>query len=262
MIQLILGDSMQIMEGLQRKFDMIFLDPPFTEWLATDSSHYNVNHLTYYTKALLKPNGVVWLWGYVPQLINDWHYWKRWFRCLFDMVRIKTYHAPPPISPQYPIRAHENIWCLCFKKARTCDLKLHVRTKRPVKKTKVQVHDMREEGKNKVFSQYGMPTYVKSYSTYASIGASSKEYWGHPTQKPLLLVRKLISISTDVGDWILDPFAGAGSTLVEAQYLRRNCLGIEIERKYVAVMKKRLKQKKELKKLVQWLKPLNASKGG
>ena len=56
----------------------------------------------------------------------------------------------------------------------------------------------------------------------------SKEYPKiHPTQKPVAVLRKLISIFTDEGDVVIDPCAGSGSTLRAAMELGRNSYGFE-----------------------------------
>jgi site-specific DNA-methyltransferase (adenine-specific)/modification methylase len=72
--------------------------------------------------------------------------------------------------------------------------------------------------------------------------SSEKLYGGHPTQKPTALLDHLISILSNEGDTILDPFMGSGSTGVSAKKLRRNFIGIEIDKEYVKVSKKRLKE--------------------
>lgn len=54
----------------------------------------------------------------------------------------------------------------------------------------------------------------------------------HPTQKPVNLLKKLISIFTDIGDVVIDPVAGSGSTLRAAAELRRNAYGFEIDRQF------------------------------
>ncbi|MFA6358959.1 MAG: site-specific DNA-methyltransferase [Candidatus Omnitrophota bacterium] len=54
----------------------------------------------------------------------------------------------------------------------------------------------------------------------------------HPTQKPVKLLEKLISIFTDVGDVVIDPVAGSGSTLVAAYNLGRKGYGFEINKKF------------------------------
>jgi tRNA G10 N-methylase Trm11 len=54
-----------------------------------------------------------------------------------------------------------------------------------------------------------------------------------------LLLRIILS-STSPGDTILDPFAGTGTTLVVAEQLKRNSVGIEIDPKYVKLIEERL----------------------
>lgn len=52
----------------------------------------------------------------------------------------------------------------------------------------------------------------------------------HSTQKPIALLKRLISIYTDPGDVVIDPCAGSGSTLRAAYELGRNSYGFEIDR--------------------------------
>ncbi|MHC1610072.1 MAG: DNA-methyltransferase [Candidatus Methanospirareceae archaeon] len=62
----------------------------------------------------------------------------------------------------------------------------------------------------------------------------------HTQQSPVALLLRIILSSTLPGDIILDPFAGSGTTLVVAYQLKRNSIGIEIDPKYVELIKKRL----------------------
>jgi len=255
-IQLINADCMDVLEIMTRRtgnFDMIFVDPPFTEWHASDIGKLDINRLSWYVSRLLKPNGVVWLWGYIPQLIEDWKYWGRWFKCVFDMIRVKPNIYPPATNPQTPIRAHENIWCLIKKDTKLSDTKLQMRRKTIVVKQKEKTGVMRQDGRPKVFKEYKRRAYVRSYQTYPSIGKNSKEYYGHPTQKPERLVALLIETSTEQGDWILDPFAGSGTTLVVAERLGRNAIGIELSKEYCKIIRKRLENERALRRWRGWL---------
>jgi len=54
----------------------------------------------------------------------------------------------------------------------------------------------------------------------------------HPTQKPIKLLEQLISLCTDIGDVVIDPCAGSGSTLVAADNLGRKGYGFEIDRNF------------------------------
>ncbi len=68
---------------------------------------------------------------------------------------------------------------------------------------------------------------------------------GHPTQKPLALMEKLVRLFTDPGDLILDPFAGSGTTGVAAIRLGRRFIGWERDPKYHAIACKRLAAARE-----------------
>lgn len=73
-----------------------------------------------------------------------------------------------------------------------------------------------------------------------SLKGASKEKCGHPSQKPLDLITKLILCSTDEGDTVLDPFLGSGTTAVAAEMLGRQWIGIESNPDYIAIASERL----------------------
>ena len=64
----------------------------------------------------------------------------------------------------------------------------------------------------------------------------------HPTGKPESLLSEWVSLFTDPGDLILDPFAGSGTTAVAAKRLGRRCILIERKETYCEVAAKRLSQ--------------------
>jgi len=66
----------------------------------------------------------------------------------------------------------------------------------------------------------------------------------HPTEKPIRVLRPLITNSTEVGETILDPFAGSGSLGVAAKEENREVVLIEKEKKYVEIIEGRLAQGK------------------
>lgn len=64
----------------------------------------------------------------------------------------------------------------------------------------------------------------------------------HPTQKPLPLLKRLISIFTDEGDVVIDPVAGSGSTLKACMEINRNSYGFEVDRFFYKDAKQMLNQ--------------------
>jgi site-specific DNA-methyltransferase (adenine-specific) len=74
------------------------------------------------------------------------------------------------------------------------------------------------------------------------LNPKAKERVGYPTQKPILLLERIISLATSPGDFVLDPFSGSGTTLVAAELLGRNSLGIDIAAEAVQLATRRLEQ--------------------
>ena len=85
--------------------------------------------------------------------------------------------------------------------------------------------------------------------TYKSKELLSREFL-HTIQKPKKLIERLVKASSNMGDLVLDPFAGTGTTLVVCEELGRNYIGIELNPKLVEICKRRLNEIKLEKELV------------
>ena len=72
------------------------------------------------------------------------------------------------------------------------------------------------------------------------LNPKARERVGYPTQKPILLLERIISLVTSPEDFVLDPFAGSGTTIVAAELLGRNSLGIDISPQAVHLANQRL----------------------
>lgn len=66
------------------------------------------------------------------------------------------------------------------------------------------------------------------------------EYTGYPTQKPESLLNRIIETSSQEGDWVIDCFAGSGTTLAAAEKLNRKWVGIDCGQESVRTIRKRL----------------------
>jgi adenine specific DNA methylase Mod len=64
---------------------------------------------------------------------------------------------------------------------------------------------------------------------------------GYPTQKPRALLERIVSASSAIGDVVLDPFCGCGTTIDAAQHLGRKWIGIDVTHYAVTLIERRLK---------------------
>jgi len=63
----------------------------------------------------------------------------------------------------------------------------------------------------------------------------------HPTQKPVDLIKRLVDLSTDINDLIVDPFCGAGTTAKACKELKRRCITTDMNEEYIKIAKERVK---------------------
>jgi hypothetical protein len=75
--------------------------------------------------------------------------------------------------------------------------------------------------------------WIKSFST---------EKLGYMTQKPLALLERIVSVSSNKGDLVLDPFCGCGTTALAAERLGRKWIGIDIAIRAMDIIKDRLNE--------------------
>lgn len=69
---------------------------------------------------------------------------------------------------------------------------------------------------------------------------SMKEYCNHPCSKPIELMRRIVRLFSNVGDLIVDPFAGSGSTAIAAELESRNYITAEINQSWFQLSQKRM----------------------
>lgn len=99
------------------------------------------------------------------------------------------------------------------------------------------------------FREKGVKVYGK-YETKRTFYVSQKNLedkkkWGHPTIKPLDIIKNLIINSSNINDTVLDCFMGSGTTGVACRELNRNFIGIELDEKYFDIAKARIENIEE-----------------
>ena len=89
-----------------------------------------------------------------------------------------------------------------------------------------------EEGRN--------PTDVWYFDRVNNMTKQKLKITEHPCVYPTKMIERIIKMSSNEGDWVLDPFVGSGTTLLVAKKLHRNSIGIDISPQYERLIKHRL----------------------
>lgn len=86
------------------------------------------------------------------------------------------------------------------------------------------------------YGWYGSHKFFKSKDKSVLFFSKPQKSKLHPTMKPISLLRHLILNSTQIGDYVYDPFGGSGSTLIACEQTKRKCLMVELDPKYCQVI--------------------------
>lgn len=93
---------------------------------------------------------------------------------------------------------------------------------------------------NKHESDITKEEFIKWTNGLWTFNGESKKRIGHPAPFPIELPRRCIKLFSYVGDVVLDPFMGSGTTLIAAVLNKRKSIGIEIDKEYCGLAKKRI----------------------
>jgi site-specific DNA-methyltransferase (adenine-specific) len=74
------------------------------------------------------------------------------------------------------------------------------------------------------------------------LSRNAKEKLGYPTQKPLALLERIIGVSSNPGDVVLDPFCGSGTAMEAAEKLGRQWVGMDVSRLAIALSGRRMRE--------------------
>lgn len=256
---LIKGDSFRILKQLTPKsVDMVFADPPYFlssggiscsggKQVSVDKGSWDKSldisaRLAYHRKwirecrEVLKDNGTIWISATLHSVYAIGVALEmEGFSIINNIIWQKTNPSP-------------NLACRCF--THSTETIIWARKQLTLKKKgkhTFNYQEMKEENNGKQmkdvweFNEDIEPEFYISSVT----PLSEKKEGKHPTQKPLGLLKRIIEASTNEGDIILDPFNGSGTTGIAAKMLHRKYIGIEKEKEYLELTKRRyLKENK------------------
>ncbi len=79
------------------------------------------------------------------------------------------------------------------------------------------------------------------WTDIARIGNTAAERLGYPTQKPVALLERIVAVSSNEGDLVLDPFCGCGTAIHAAEKLGRRWIGIDVTHLAISLIERRMK---------------------
>ena len=225
-MKLINGDCYKKLKTIKdQSIDLILTDPPYdlanystgnikADWRKTlnndiagwDKDDLDIEFLKTEFLRVIKPTGNIFVFT-AYNLLGEWH---KAFDPEFDTFQILVWHKtnPPPKLRRAGFLNSCELICYMWNKGHTWNFT-----------TQKEMHNFIE--------------------TPICMG---RERLNHPTQKPLGVLKHILKIASDEGDAVLDPFMGVGSTGATCKEMNRNFIGIEIEKEYFTLAKKRLKE--------------------
>lgn len=235
---LLQGDCLELLPTIQdNSIDMILADLPYGMTANKWDSVIPLKPLFEQYQRIIKDHGAVLLFGrgkFGASLIMNAPK-KMPYR--YDWVWQKTLPVGFLNTNRMPLRAHENIYV--FYK--------HLPTYNPQMRTGFKPYD-RGHVADKGGRNYG--TLSNNYNPRKSSGdrfpvdvitfSNGNNYTVHPTQKPVDLLEYLIKTYTNEGMTVLDNCMGSGSTGVAAKHLKRNFIGMELNKEYFEIAKQRI----------------------
>lgn len=246
---LYLGDSLKLLEELpENSIDMIFADPPYNlsnggftvhagrrvsvnkgDW---DTSKGFAGDYDFHYKWLaacrriLKPHGTLWVSGTYHSIYQCGHALQSLgYHVLNDISWFKP-NASPNLSGRYFTASHETlIWARKDKKAK------HTFNYKAMREGYWPEDFLKKPNKQ-----------MRSVWAIQTPRPWEKTFGKHPTQKSFDLLKRVVLASTNENDIIVDPFTGSSTTGLAAYANMRKFIGVDTEKKYLDLSKKRFEE--------------------
>ena len=237
------GDCLEVMDKLIEegvKVDAIITDPPYGTTACKWDSVIPFDKMWERLNKLIKPNGVIVLFGSEPFSSNLRKSNIKNYK--YDLIWVKNNAGNFQLAKKQFLKYHENI-SIFYKKQPTYNPQGLIKLENPITQS-----NKGKAGKlGHLSSEKKRATYKQEYTNYPKsilkFNRPSKPL--HPTQKPVPLLEYLIKTYTNEGDLVLDFTMGSGSTGVAALNTNRRFIGIELDKNYYDISENRLRDARE-----------------
>lgn len=248
---LIQGDCLHLLRQLpDNSVDVTFADPPFNLKKKYNSTFDDLAALTAYLPwcqqwlaemvRVTKPTGSIFVHN-IPKWLT---YYAHFLNAMADFKHWITWDAATAPMGKTLQPTHYGI--LFYAKNQACH----------------KFYEIRHPHKRCRKCQFLHKDYGGKKARLHPFGALISDVWTdihrvrhpkyrdeHPCQLPIHLLERIILMSTDVGEVVLDPFAGTGTTLIAAKRLGRRYIGFELDTHYVTMARTKLTQETTLSKI-------------
>jgi len=241
--KVILGDCLKVLATIDdNSVDVCFADPPFNlekKYTSYKDQKLPEEYVAWCRKWLhelwrvTKPTGSIfvhniprWL-TYYASILNDFAYFRHWIS--WDAMSIPLGKTLLP--------AHYGI--LFYTKEQK-GFKFY-ETRAPHKRCRICNSYLKDYG-GKKDQMHPFGTLVSDVWTDIHRIRHNNRRDEHPCQLPIHLLERVVLMSTDPGDVVLDPFLGTGTTAIAAKALGRHYVGIELDPQYAAIARHKLEK--------------------
>jgi len=245
--KIIYGDIFKTLDFLPDNFiDLLFIDPPYNLYKKFNLTLFKEMNDDSYEKwidswlskivRLLKKDASIYICSDWRSSNAVYNAAKKYFKI---RNRITWEREKGRGSKSNWKNCIEDIWFCTMSDSYTFnleDVKIKRKVLAPYRTNDGKPKDWEENGKDNFRTTHPSNIWTDITVPFWSM----PENTDHPTQKPEKLIAKIILASSNKGDFVFDPFAGSGTTLVTAKKLNRNFSGIEIDEFYSCLTSKRL----------------------
>lgn len=252
--KIICGESSYILKNMipDDFFDLILTSPPYSSIRDYQGFEFDFEKIALELTRILKPGGII-CWIINDQYIKGSRDLNSFKQAIFFketcglrvhdvMIYQKKNFSNPSFNRYHQI--YEYILILSKGKPKTFNPLMDRKnlTSGSIGNLGINSFTQKDGSKSirtkKVTKEYGM-----RHNIWCGLTAGQENMClklKHPAQAPKWLCRDLIKSWSNVGNIVLDPFCGSGTTLVEAKKLNRNFIGIEISKDYYQLSEKNL----------------------
>ena len=228
---------MKLLPKIDHLFDMVFADPPYFlsndgfsiqsgKVVSVNKGKWDRSHGFEYVnnfnrkwislvRGKMKENATIWISGTMHNIFSIGQVLTELNFKILNVITWQKTNPPPNLSCRYFTHSTEQIiW------ARKNEKVSHYYNYALMKKLNYNKQ-------------------MKDVWTLPAIARWEKSCGKHPTQKPLSVLTRAILASTEKNAWILDPFTGSSTAGIAANLLNRRFLGIDNEKDFLEISKKR-----------------------